>query len=155
MNRCKTRIVSCGWSKDGTMIACGNSSNHLYVYHIDTGKTDTLMVNQAKEEDTILWSVKFISPFQQCYSYCLILRVVVGDSRGNLQIWNINKRIMQDTHKAHEGDILSISVYSYYDYSSLTSSSAPLYPTTLIVSGGVDGKVGFQYTHSSIALCIQ
>lgn len=136
------------------MIACGNSNNHLYVYHVATGKTDTLMVNQAKEEDTILWCVKFISPFQYCYSNSLILRVVVGDSRGNLQIWNINNRIMQDNHKAHEGDILSISVYSYYDYSSLTSSSAPLYPTTLIVSGGVDGKVRCHNTHSPIALCV-
>ena len=45
---------------------------------------------------------------------------------------------MQDNHKAHEGDILSISVFTYLD---LSSSSSPAYPTTLIVSGGVDGKV--------------
>ena len=97
------------------------------------------MVNQAKGEDAILWSVKFISSDQYTLSRCLTHRVVIGDSRGNLQIWNIRKRIMQDNHKAHEGDVLSISVFTYYDTS---ASSTTLYPTTLIVSGGVDGKVG-------------
>lgn len=137
--RCKTRIVSCGWSQDGTMIACGNSNNHLYIYHLDSGKTDTLMVNQSKGEETILWCVKFISSNQYHYNMDFIDRVVIGDSRGNLQIWNTQKRIMQDNHKAHEGDVLSLSVFTYYDYS---ASSTALYPTTLIVSGGVDGKVG-------------
>ena len=48
---------------------------------------------------------------------------------------------MQDNHKAHEGDILSISVFTYLDLSSSSSDALPAYPTTLIVSGGVDGKV--------------
>lgn len=50
------------------MIACGNSDNHLYVYHLDTGKTDTLLVNQAKGEDVILWSVKFLSSDQYTHA---------------------------------------------------------------------------------------
>ena len=41
---CKSRIVSCGWSPDGSMIACGSSNSRFYVYHIDSGRTDSIAV---------------------------------------------------------------------------------------------------------------
>lgn len=48
---------------------------------------------------------------------------------------------MVQNHKAHEGDVLSLSVYHYIDQSTELAPSSPSV-TTLIVSGGVDAKVG-------------
>ena len=48
---------------------------------------------------------------------------------------------MVQNHKAHEGDVLSLSVYHYIDQSGDQSHLTPSI-TTLIVSGGLDAKVG-------------
>ena len=42
--RCKGRIVSCGWSADGSKIACGSGSSHFYIYHFNTSRTDSIVV---------------------------------------------------------------------------------------------------------------
>ena len=79
-------------------------------------------------------------------------RVATGDSRGCVQIWDIVHRtsyshlshglgVMVQNHKAHEGDVLSLSVYHYIDQSGEQSHLTPSV-TTLIVSGGIDAKVG-------------
>lgn len=47
---------------------------------------------------------------------------------------------MTQNHKSHEGDVLTISVFSYIDQASDIPSDSHS-PTTLIVSGGVDAKV--------------
>lgn len=49
---------------------------------------------------------------------------------------------MTQNHKAHEGDVLTVSVFSYIDQAGDIPSDSRS-PTTLIVSGGVDAKVGF------------
>lgn len=56
--------MSCGWSEDGSMIACGSGEDRLYIYHLDTGRTDSMLVNQAKDDSTIIWSVRFLSSSQ-------------------------------------------------------------------------------------------
>lgn len=47
---------------------------------------------------------------------------------------------MTQNHKSHEGDVLTVSVFSYIDQASDIPSDSHS-PTTLIVSGGVDAKV--------------
>lgn len=79
--------------------------------------------------------------------------LVIGDSDGNLQFWSISRRILVDSHKAHDGDILSISVFTYQDASRLSFSSNT-YPSTIIVTGGVDGKVNLSSLSLSLALCL-
>jgi U3 small nucleolar RNA-associated protein 4 len=59
--RCQDRLVSCSWSQEGSMIACGNGSNHVYIYHFDSGKTDSFLVSQERGENIIIWNVRFIS----------------------------------------------------------------------------------------------
>ena len=49
--------------------------------------------------------------------------------------------VMVQNHKAHEGDVLSLSVYHYIDQSGEQTHLSPSV-TTLIVSGGIDAKVG-------------
>ena len=46
------------------MIACGSGEDSLYIYHLDTGRTDSMLVNQAKDDSTIIWSVRFLSSSQ-------------------------------------------------------------------------------------------
>lgn len=120
------------------MIACGSGEDRLYIYHLDTGRTDSMLVNQAKSDPTILWSVRFLSPSQWAHGSSMICRIVTGDSRGSVQIWDVSKRIMLENHKAHEGDVLTLSVFSFLDASGGEQPSAP---QTMIVSGGVDAKV--------------
>ena len=97
-----------------------------------------------------------------------ITRVATGDSRGCVQIWDIVHRtlyffishpsgVMVQNHKAHEGDVLSLSVYHYIDQSGDQSHLSPSI-TTLIVSGGIDAKVGKRddsnnSDHNAILLC--
>ena len=64
-------------------------------------------------------------------------RVATGDSRGYVQIWNVQKRVMLQVFKAHEGDVLTLSVFSYID----AQTAGKRVPTTLLVSGGVDAKL--------------
>ena len=84
---------------------------------------------------------------------CFTCSLVIGDSDGNLQFWSISRRILEDSHKAHDGDILSISILTYQDASRLSYSSNT-YPSTIIVTGGVDGKVNLSFFILSIALCL-
>ncbi len=42
--RCNSRIVSCSWSTDGSMIVCGSGDSHVFVYHFDTGRSDSILV---------------------------------------------------------------------------------------------------------------
>ena len=124
---CKARLVSCGWSKDGSMIACGSGANDVYVYHLTTSQTDSLRVSQMRGEPTIIWCVLFLSSSL----------IATGDSRGSVQIWDISKRIMIRIFKAHEGDVLTLSLFSYVD----AQSSREAIPSAILVSGGVDAKL--------------
>ena len=91
-------------------------------------------------------------------------RIVTGDSRGYVQIWDIMRRrygdielvlgLMTQNHKAHEGDVLTVSVFCYIDQASDIPSDSHS-PTTLIVSGGVDAKVQLCVVFHSLALCLQ
>ena len=63
--------------------------------------------------------------------------MATGDSRGYVQIWNVQKRVMLQVFKAHEGDVLTLSVFSYID----AQTAGKRVPTTLLVSGGVDAKL--------------
>ena len=63
--------------------------------------------------------------------------MATGDSRGYVQIWNVQKRLMLNLFKAHEADVLTLSVFSYID--AQTEGKRVL--TTLLVSGGVDAKL--------------
>lgn len=120
------------------MIACGSGEDRLYIYHLDTGRTDSMLVNQAKDDSTIIWSVRFLSSSQWALYLSMTSRIVTGDSRGSVQVWDVSKRIMLENHKAHEGDVLTLSVFSFLDASGGEQPSAP---QTMIVSGGVDAKV--------------
>ena len=136
MCRCKVRLVSCGWSKDGSMIACGSGANDVYVYHLTTSKTDSLQINQTRGK-TIIWCVLFLSS-SLFFSFSLLMcRIATGDSRGSVQIWDISKRLMTRIFKAHEGDVLTLSLFSYMD---AQSSHEPI-PSAILVSGGVDAKL--------------
>ncbi|KNB44062.1 hypothetical protein JH06_5393 [Blastocystis sp. subtype 4] len=73
-------------------------------------------------------------------------RIVTGDSRGYVQIWDIMRRLMTQNHKAHEGDVLTVSVFSYIDQASDIPSDSHS-PTTLIVQLCV--------VFHSLALCLQ
>lgn len=60
--RCKVRVVSCAWSSDGSSIVCGTGSSQIYVYNVASSKTESLEVSQSKSEETVVWSVQFLSP---------------------------------------------------------------------------------------------
>ena len=71
-------------------------------------------------------------------SFALTPRIVTGDSRGNVEIWDVEKRVMEESFIAHEHDVLTLSVFSYLD---CMDRNTDCMPSTLIVSGGVDAKV--------------
>ena len=119
------------------MIVCGSGANDVYVYHLTTSRTDSLQIGQMKGETTIVWCVLFLSPFLSFFFSLLMHRIATGDSRGSIQIWDISKRIMTRAFKAHEGDVLTLSLFSYMD---AQSSSEPI-PSAILVSGGVDAKL--------------
>ena len=136
MCRCKVRLVSCGWSQDGSMIACGSGANDVYVYHLTTSKTDSLQISQTRGT-TIIWCVLFLSSSLFFFFSLLMCRIATGDSRGSVHIWDISKRLMIRIFKAHEGDVLTLSLFSYMD----AQSSLEAVPSAILVSGGVDAKL--------------
>lgn len=148
----KKRVVSVSWSPDGSTLAAGASGSRLFIYSMNSAKMDALFVGTTKRKSTIVWDVKFITNSE----------VVVGDSIGNVQVWDIVSRVMLQQFKSHEGDVLCIGVYSFVDLSKLIQrdiqsmihgepvesgvksrdGSEEVFPiTSVVVSAGVDNKL--------------
>ena len=146
--RCKERLICCCWSKDGSTLVCGSCESHLYVFYMDTGRTESLHVNQTQNRKVIIWNVCFVSPSRYASFSVFTLSVVLGDSCGSVQIWDISKRIMLQNLKVHEGDVLALNVFSYLDKTEASSVISPR-ATTLILSGGMDAKVWLPSLHDA------
>lgn len=83
------------------MIACGSSNSRFYVYHIDSGRTDSIAVwikmpfstRYPKRSAKTRSCGMSASSLLRCTSFLSISpSVSTGDSRGLVQVWDITRR---------------------------------------------------------------
>ncbi|GMM27790.1 Utp4 protein [Martiniozyma asiatica (nom. inval.)] len=133
LQRQKSRVLSLVWTDTGILGGCADGRIRLWNYNVSaTEQQDgvvngrliqTLRVDKAKGEPTLIWSLAYLPHSKQFVS---------GDSTGSIKFWDLKHLVLQQSLQVHQADVLC--------FTSNTSG-------TKLFSAGVDRKIfEFSYT---------
>ena len=112
------RILSLSWHPTAPRIAMGCADSTLRVVNTETNRSilRITMDKNSNEENTLVWSVKFLSDDT----------IVSGSSLGSISFWNSKYGTLKQSFSLHNADLLSIAVNNEED---------------ILFAAGVDHKI--------------